>query len=157
MWPQKYSACRLLGPIRMLPTLHEGGEESHDTLSHGAPPLPTPPPLPLPSPPHLPPFDAPSSGPGEPQGFCSEDFLTQRVPLRPSQVVTEQTAAVHAWLREECARQHGKRRRLGSGAAAASETPPDREAVSLLDGTAAMSRGDAAKAFYQALGAIPAT
>lgn len=155
----------LLGPIRVLPTLREDGEDAmmYDVPMHDGPfGAPSPPPLalPLPSPPQLPLLDAPgSSGGGAPDaapevlGFGSEAFLTQRVPLRPSQVVTEQTTAVHAWLQEERARQHGKRRRLGGGGAEAKEA--DWGEVSLLAGAAALSRSDAAKAFYQALGAAP--
>lgn len=142
---------------------------------------PSPPPLPLmPSPPAPPPLHPPPSSSPSFHGFGTEDFLTQRVPLRPSQVITEQTTAVHAWLQEECARQNAKRRRVsGRGAGLRANARADwagatdgyeedmaadgggsRESeglegntVSLLAGTASMSRSDAAKAFYQALGA----
>eukprot|EP00892_Ulva_mutabilis_P011252 jgi/Ulvmu1/849/UM010_0223.1 len=148
----------LLGPIRLLPTLREGAEELQDSFMHDAPlGAPSPPPLDgvlvLPSPPDLP--NAPDSAPpsrgpsSEPQGFGTEEFLTQRAPMRPSQVMTEQTTAVHAWLQEEQERQASKRRRLvGNGAQHAQHAQRD---VSLHTGTAGLSRADAAKAFYQVL------
>lgn len=152
------TTCRLLGPIRVLPTLREELEEPQDSLMRDTPmDAPSPPLLDTVAPPSpLPQFPLPhppSSGRGagsEAQGFDTEEFLTQRAPMRPSQVVTEQTMVVHSWLQAERDRQGSmcKRRRLGGGVA---EVPPPDE-VSLLSGTSRLTRSDAAKAFYQALG-----